>query len=103
MIRVIIGRGIHLLEAMLRQQDRNNKPLPLNLYPFVADLTQFLLDLLNKSENNLLYLHLLSKCIAMKSQSLGEFEELVLLTVAAQHDTAYGVSIKESLEKVLDK
>ncbi len=39
----------------------------------------------------------------MKSPSLGEFEELVLLTVAAQHDEAYGVSIKESLEKQLDK
>ncbi len=39
----------------------------------------------------------------MKPPSLGEFEELVLLTVAAQHDEAYGVSIKESLEKQLDK
>ena len=39
----------------------------------------------------------------MKSPSLGEFEELVLLTVAAQHDEAYGVSIKESLEKELDR
>jgi len=39
----------------------------------------------------------------MKSPSLGEFEELILLTVAAQHDEAYGVSIKESLEKQLDK
>lgn len=28
---------------------------------------------------------------------LGEFEELVLLTVAAQHDEAYGVSIYEFL------
>ncbi|WP_436514940.1 PadR family transcriptional regulator [Ekhidna sp. To15] len=28
---------------------------------------------------------------------LGEFEELVLLTVAAQHDEAYGVSIHEFL------
>ncbi len=28
---------------------------------------------------------------------LGEFEELVLLSVAAQHDTAYGVSILEFL------
>lgn len=28
---------------------------------------------------------------------LGEFEELVLLTVAAQHDQAYGVSIHEFL------
>lgn len=39
----------------------------------------------------------------MKSPSLGEFEELILLTVAAQHDQAYGVSIKESLEEQLDK
>lgn len=39
----------------------------------------------------------------MKAQSLGEFEELVLLTVAAQHDTAYGVSIQESLEKALER
>jgi PadR family transcriptional regulator, regulatory protein PadR len=35
----------------------------------------------------------------MKQQSLGEFEELVLLTVAAQHDEAYGVSILEGLEE----
>lgn len=28
---------------------------------------------------------------------LGEFEELVLLTIAAQHDQAYGVSIHEFL------
>ena len=39
----------------------------------------------------------------MKKDSLGEFEELVLLTVAAQHDKAYGVSIKESLEAELGK
>lgn len=38
-----------------------------------------------------------------KSNTLGEFEELVLLTVAAQHDQAYGVSIKDSLEKQLEK
>lgn len=31
------------------------------------------------------------------SYQLGEFEELVLLTVAAQHDEAYGVSIHEFL------
>jgi len=34
----------------------------------------------------------------MKDQSLGEFEELVLLMVAALHDEAYGVAILESLE-----
>ena len=39
----------------------------------------------------------------MKSPSLGEFEELILLTVAAQHDQAYGVSIKEGLEEQLDR
>jgi DNA-binding PadR family transcriptional regulator len=31
-------------------------------------------------------------------QSLGEFEELVLLMVAALHNEAYGVSILENLE-----
>ncbi len=39
----------------------------------------------------------------MKSPSLGEFEELVLLMVAAQHDEAYGVGILEGLEDKLDK
>jgi PadR family transcriptional regulator PadR len=34
---------------------------------------------------------------------MGEFEELVLLTVAAQHPEAYGVSILEGLEKELEK
>ena len=35
----------------------------------------------------------------MLQHSLGEFEELVLLMVAALHDEAYGVSILENLEK----
>ena len=39
----------------------------------------------------------------MAKGTLGEFEELVLLTVAAQHDQAYGVSIKEALEETLEK
>ncbi len=39
----------------------------------------------------------------MKAPSLGEFEELVLLMVAALHDEAYGVAILESLESKLDK
>jgi PadR family transcriptional regulator, regulatory protein PadR len=34
----------------------------------------------------------------MKDLHLGEFEELVLLVVAALHSEAYGVSIFESLE-----
>lgn len=39
----------------------------------------------------------------MKEQSIGEFEELVLLMVAALHDEAYGVSILEGLEENLGK
>jgi len=39
----------------------------------------------------------------MDQYSLGEFEEMVLLTVAAQHDQAYGVSIKDSLEEELKR
>jgi len=39
----------------------------------------------------------------MKEHSLGEFEELVLLMVAAQHDEAYGVSILSGLETELGK
>ena len=39
----------------------------------------------------------------MKPQTLGEFEELVLLMVAALHDEAYGVIILENLEKKLNK
>ncbi|WP_276374576.1 helix-turn-helix transcriptional regulator [Chryseolinea sp. H1M3-3] len=39
----------------------------------------------------------------MKDHSLGEFEELVLLMVAALHHDAYGVSILENLEQHLRK
>lgn len=39
----------------------------------------------------------------MKEYSLGEFEELVLLMVAALHDEAYGVAILEELESKLGK
>jgi PadR family transcriptional regulator PadR len=39
----------------------------------------------------------------MKQHSLGEFEELVLLLVAAQHNEAYGVTILEGLEENLGK
>lgn len=39
----------------------------------------------------------------MSQYTLGEFEELVLLTVAAQHDEAYGISVLESLEKELNR
>ncbi len=37
----------------------------------------------------------------MKKTKLGEFEELVLLTVAALHQEAYGVEIKRELESRL--
>jgi len=39
----------------------------------------------------------------MTQQSLGEFEELVLLMVAALHDEAYGVVILEGLEEKAGK
>lgn len=39
----------------------------------------------------------------MIQQTLGEFEELVLLTVAAMHNEAYGVSILDALEADLKK
>lgn len=39
----------------------------------------------------------------MKNPSIGEFEELVLLVVAALHDEAYGVTIQESLAEKLSK
>lgn len=39
----------------------------------------------------------------MKEYQLGEFEEIVLLTVAILHDDAYGVSIKEDIETRLKR
>jgi DNA-binding PadR family transcriptional regulator len=39
----------------------------------------------------------------MKSYSLGEFEELVLLMVAGLHDEAYGVLVMDKLEEKLEK
>lgn len=39
----------------------------------------------------------------MTEHSLGEFEELVLLVVAANHTKAYGVLILENLEEKLHK
>ena len=35
----------------------------------------------------------------MKGSNLGEFEELVLLTVGILHDDAFGLAIKKELEK----
>ncbi|MDN5213541.1 PadR family transcriptional regulator [Fulvivirgaceae bacterium BMA12] len=39
----------------------------------------------------------------MKGSHLGEFEELVLLTVAILYDDAYGLSILDKLEKQTDR
>ena len=39
----------------------------------------------------------------MKEQSIGEFEELVLLMLAAMHDEAYGVTNLENLEEKQNK
>lgn len=39
----------------------------------------------------------------MKKYPLGEFEEIVLLTVGILHDEAYGVSIKREIENRLKR
>lgn len=39
----------------------------------------------------------------MKKNQLGEFEEIVLLTVGILHGNAYGVSIKQEIENRLER
>jgi len=39
----------------------------------------------------------------MKKYQLGEFEEVVMLTVGVLYDDAYGVSIKDEIEKRLSR
>ena len=39
----------------------------------------------------------------MKKYQLGEFEEVVMLTVAILHDNAYGVSVKKEIETRLSR
>ncbi len=39
----------------------------------------------------------------MKKYQLGEFEEVVLLTVGVLHGDAYGVAIKEEIERRLER
>ncbi|MEM6644264.1 MAG: helix-turn-helix transcriptional regulator [Bacteroidota bacterium] len=39
----------------------------------------------------------------MKEHSLGEFEEIVLLTVAVLFENAYGITIKEEIEQRLNR
>ena len=45
----------------------------------------------------------ITKDILMKKTKLGEFEELVLLTVVVLQDMAYGVEIKRELEARLNE
>lgn len=37
------------------------------------------------------------------NHKIGEFEEIVLLFVAAQHEEAYGLSVTKAIEKELDR
>lgn len=39
----------------------------------------------------------------MKKYPLGEFEEVVLLTVGVLYDEAYGVAVKDEIEKRLER
>jgi len=39
----------------------------------------------------------------MGKYSIGEFEEIVMLTTAILYDNAYGISIKEEIENRLDR
>ncbi len=39
----------------------------------------------------------------MKKYQLGEFEEIVLLTVGVLYDNAYGIAIKDEIEKRLER
>jgi DNA-binding PadR family transcriptional regulator len=39
----------------------------------------------------------------MKGTQLGEFEEIVLLTVAALHDDAYSVAVLEEIERRMER
>ncbi len=48
-------------------------------------------------------LHLGIKLKVMKKYQLGEFEEIVLLTVGVLYGEAYGVAIKEEIEKRLNR
>lgn len=39
----------------------------------------------------------------MGKETIGEFEEIVMLTVAVLHDDAYGISIKDDIENRLNR
>ena len=41
--------------------------------------------------------------IFMKGTQLGEFEELVLLSILTTHPDAYGVSVKEEINKIANR
>jgi len=44
-----------------------------------------------------------NKLLTMKKYQLGEFEEVVMLTVGVLYDEAYGVSIKKEIESRLTR
>src|SRR5258708_17048111 len=51
----------------------------------------------------LLFLHLGNKYYVMKKYQLGEFEEIVILTIGVLYKEAYGVSIKKEIESRLSR
>ncbi len=53
--------------------------------------------------HNFLILQLGINCFVMKKYQLGEFEEVVMLTVGVLYDEAYGVSIKSEIESRLER
>jgi PadR family transcriptional regulator PadR len=52
-----------------------------------------------ESENYFTYIYVINTTNCMKGTNLGEFEELVLLTIAALVNDAYSVGICDELEK----
>ena len=55
--------------------------------------------ILYKSETNTLHSRLYNKLYFMKGEYIGELEELVLLTVGALYQEAYGVAVMDELER----
>jgi len=51
----------------------------------------------------LLFLHLENILIPMKNYQLGEFEEIVILTVGILNNEAYSVAIKDEIESRLSR
>ena len=51
----------------------------------------------------LFFLHLGKILLCMKGNHLGEFEEIVLLTVAILYDEAYGVAVREEIQRRIER